>query len=94
MQMSPLCTKKNEQLEVGNYRPVSILPCMSKIFEGVLAEQIVTYFNTIFSDRLAAFRKGFGCDHVLLKLVEDWRQSLDQGQNVGAILMDLSKAFD
>ena len=86
--------KKKDKLEVGNYRPVSILPTMSKIFEGVLCDQIAAYFRNIFHDRLAAFRPGFGCEHVLMRLVEDWRKALDKGQLVGAMLMDLSKAFD
>ena len=58
--------KKKDKLEVGNYRPVSILPTMSKIFEGVLCDQIAAYFRNIFHDRLASFRPGFGCEHVLM----------------------------
>ena len=36
----------------------------------------------------------YGCNHVLLKLVEDWKYAIDRGEHVGAILMGLSKAFD
>ena len=43
---------------------------------------------------LAAFRKGFGCQAILRRLVEDWKRALDSHQYVGAILMDLSKVFD
>ena len=81
-------------MQVGNYRPVAILPTKSKIFELVLCDQIAAYFRNIFHDRLAAFRPGFGCEHVLMRLVEDWRKALYKGQLVGAMLMDLSKAFD
>ena len=52
------------------------------------------YFMGILSHYLSAFRKMYGCNHVLLKLVEDWKYALDRGEHVGAILMDLSKAFD
>ena len=48
------------------------------------------YFNPF----LAAFRKGFGCQSTLLRLLEDWRKALDNHECVAAILMDLSKAFD
>ena len=48
----------------------------------------------IFSSYLSAFRKDYGCHHVLLKLLEDWKLSLDKGESIGAILTDLSKAFD
>ena len=59
-----------------------------------MADQIMKHFSNIFSENLAAFRQGFGCNHVLMKLTEMWRKSLDEGKVVAAILMDLSKAFD
>jgi hypothetical protein len=43
---------------------------------------------------LSAFRKGYGCQTALLKVIEDWKKALDQNRYVAAILMDLSKAFD
>ena len=49
---------------------------------------------TIFNPFLAAFRKGFGCQTTLLRLLEDWQKALDDRKYVAAILMDLSKAFD
>ena len=47
-----------------------------------------------FNPFLAAFRKGFGCQSTLLRLLEDWRKALDNNECVAAILMDLSRAFD
>ena len=52
------------------------------------------YFNNIFHPYLCAFRKGHGCQTILLKLIEDWRTALDKNQYIAAVLMDLSKAFD
>ena len=78
----------------GNYRPVSILPSCSKIFERLLYDQLYLFFEQILSALLAAFRKKFSCEHVLIKLVEDCKAALDHGGHVGMILMDLSKAFD
>ena len=52
------------------------------------------YFNHIFHPFLAAFRSGFGCQSTLLRILEDWKKALDENKYVGAILMDLSKAFD
>ena len=57
-------------------------------------EQLSDHLNASFHPFLAAFRKGFGCQSTLLRLLEDWRKALDNQQCVGAILMDLSKAFD
>ena len=47
-----------------------------------------------FDNFLCAFRKGHGCQTTLLRLLEDWKQALDNNEYVAAILMDLSKAFD
>jgi hypothetical protein len=81
-------------MDKSNYRPVSILPIPSKIFEKVLSEQLSKYFDKIFNNFLCAFRKGHGCQTTLLRLLEDWKYALDKNEYVAAILMDLSKAFD
>jgi hypothetical protein len=86
--------KKKDPLDKQNYRPVSILPTVSKIFERVLHDQLASNFEHIFSPFLAAFRKGYGCQTTLLRILEDWRRAVDNHKCVGAILMDLSKAFD
>ena len=52
------------------------------------------YFMCILSSYLSVFRKRYGCHHVLIKLIEDWKSALDRGENASSILMDLSKAFD
>ena len=76
------------------YRKLSILQIPSKRFEKVLSEQLSSYFDAIFDNFLCAFRKGHGCKTTLLRLLEDWKQALDNNEYVEAILMDLSKAFD
>jgi hypothetical protein len=86
--------KKNSQLEVGNYRPVRILPVVSKFFERAIYEQFSHYFENIFHPSLSAFRPGFGCNTALLKFIEDWKKAIDCNQYTAAVLMDLSKAFD
>ena len=55
---------------------------------------MLDHINKILSVKISAFRKGYIPQHVLLKLNEEWRKHLDNNQVVGAILMDLSKAFD
>ena len=92
-QVTPIY-KKDDPFTEKNYRPVSILPTLSKIYERLLSEQLTEHFNSIFHDFLSAFRASYGCQTTLLRLVEDWKQALDNNMYVGAILMDLSKAFD
>ena len=81
-----------DPLDKKNYRPVSILPTISKVYEMVLSDQLTEFSENIFHDYLCAFRKGHGWQTTLLRLLEDWKVALDK--NVAAILMDLSKAFD
>ena len=92
-QVSPLF-KKDDPFIKKNYRPVSILNSHSKIFESLIHCQLSEHFENIFNNYLAACRKGFGCQTTLLRLAEDWRRDLHNQLYVGAVLMDLSKAFD
>ena len=92
-ELSPLF-KNNDNLITDNYRPLSILPSVSKIFEKVLNQQLYEYFQNILSGLLSAFRKKYGCHHVLTRLVEDCKKALDKHMHVGLLLLDLSKAFD
>jgi len=86
--------KENSRLNKKDYRPVSVLTVFSKIFERYILNKMLEHVNTILSDKISAYRKGYSTQHVLLKLTEEWRKHLDQNQIVGAVLMDLSKAFD
>ena len=86
--------KSKDVFNKENYRPLSILPSLSKIYERMLYDQMFAFFENIFNDMLAAYRPRYGCPPVLLKLIEDWKNALDKKENIGAILMDLSKAFD
>ncbi len=52
------------------------------------------YFKSIFNDMLCAYRKKYGTEHVLIKLIDSWKCALDENKFVGTVLMDLSKAFD
>ena len=70
------------------------MPITSLIHERVIHEQLSEYLDDMFNPFLAAFRKVYGCQTTLLRLLEDWRSALDKHKHVAAILMDLSKAFD
>ena len=74
-----------------NYRPISILPNISKIYENCLYNQMQTYFDNLLSKYQCGFCKGFNAQHCLVSMIEKWRESVDSG---GALMTDLSKAFD
>ena len=86
--------KKGEKSLKDNYRPVSILPTISKIFENDMYEQIYSYFKKYFSPFLCGFRKGYNTQDCLTILIESWKAAIDNNNNAGAVLTDLSKAFD
>ena len=86
--------KKDNCLLTKNYRPVSVLPCLSKVLELVLNNQLKSFTNKILSPLISAYRAGYSCEFTLIKLIETWRQALDKGEATAAVLMDLSKAFD
>ena len=92
-EVSPIF-KKNDKLSKLNFRPVSILPSISKLFECVMNDQLMSHFINIFHSLWSAFRRGYSCQSILLKFIEDAKLALDDKKIVGAIFMDLSKAFD
>ena len=87
-------SKKSKKDVKGNYRPVSILPILSKIFEKCMFKQLSNFFDNILSKYQCGFRKGYSTQHCLLAMLEKWKKAVDNGKAFGALLTDLSKAFD
>ena len=83
-----------KQLTKDNYRPISILPAVSKVFEKIMYDQIEIYMNTHLSDYLCGFRKGYSTQYCLLSMLEKWKKALDKHNVAGGLLTDLSKSFD
>ena len=86
--------KKKDKTYVENYRPVIVLPTVSKISARIMQKQITDYIGKFLSLFLCGYRKGFSTQYALLSLIERWRLCLDKQDFTGALLMDLSKAFD
>ena len=86
--------KKGDNLAKGNYRPVSVLTSISKIFESIMCDQINAFIEPMMSHKLSAYRKLYSCEDVLLRCIEDWKHAVDMNYVVGCVSMDLSKAFD
>ena len=62
--------KKDGRTEKSNYRPISVLSNVSKIYERCLYEQMYSYFDKIFSKNQCGFRKGLNTQHILLAMIE------------------------
>ena len=80
--------------QIPLYRPLNVCTSFSKILERYNLNSMLDHVNKIISKHITAYRKGHSCQHVLLKLTEEWRKYIDQNKIVGSLLMDLSKAFD
>ena len=90
--MSPVFKKKDKTF-VENYRPVSVLPTVSKIFERIMQKQISDDIGKFLSPFLCGYRKGFSTENTLLTLAERWKFCLDKQGLAGTLLMDLSKVL-
>ena len=86
--------KKDEDRRKENYRPVSVLTALSKVYEKVMYDQLYNTFCRHLSQNLSGFLKSHSCCTALLKMTEDWRRSLDRRESALAVAVDLSKAFD
>ena len=86
--------KKDDRLLKENYRPISILPTLSKVYERFLHQQMYEYFDKFFSQFLCGYRKGHSTQHALLYMLEKLKMALDSGMCTGILMTDLSKAFD
>ena len=61
-----------------NYRPVSVLPVVSKVFERIMHKQISEYINQFLSPHLCGYRQGFSTQQALVSLIEKWKAILDK----------------
>ena len=88
--------KKDDILNPKNYRPVAILPILSKILERAIFEQVVEYFETnqLFHPNHHGFRKHHNTCTALLQMYDGWVEAADRGELTGVCLLDMSAAFD
>ena len=88
--------KKGDASLFGNYRPISLLPSISKIFEKVVYMQVYSYFkiNKLFFGSQYGFRDEHSTELASLEFVDKTLKQLDKGEIPIAIFLDLSKAFD
>ena len=73
---------------------MSILPPISKVFERNMYDQMYSYIDKYLSPFLFGFRKGYSTQQCLMIMIDKWNQAIDKGKLAGALLTDLSKAFD
>ena len=88
--------KAGASTEVANYRPISLLPILSKIFERLLRSRLLEYFNenNVLCKHQFGFRSGHDTSDAILEFLNHCYSSLDCRKHLLAIYIDLSRAFD
>ena len=91
--VKPLHKKTEDERCISNFWPVSILNTFSKIYEIFAKNRLVSNIEEFFSLFLVAYRKAYSTQNVLIRMIEEWKENLDNNFIAGAVLTDLSKAF-
>ena len=88
--------KKDDPLDCVNYRPISLLPIFSKIFEKIIYSRMYEFLesNKLIYNRQFGFRANHSTNHALISMTESIKSFLDSGDFVAGIFIDLEKAFD
>ena len=82
--------------DTNNYRPISILPVVSKIIERAVHNHVYSYVSQheILNEHQSGFRPGHSTESALVDMVDDWLSNINSGKMTGMALIDLRKAFD
>ena len=88
--------KKNDKLEVSNYRPISVLNSVSKLLEKCVYDQVQNYLSKhdVIYGYQSGFRPGFSTESCLMYLTDFIKDNISKGLYVGTLLLDVQKAFD
>ena len=90
--------KKEDKTLIKNFRPISLLPVFSKIFERIIYNSLLNYFlsNKLFPPSQSGFLPGDSCIAELLSIIHEIQTSFDENPTVAVrgVFLDISKAFD
>ena len=88
--------KTKESIELTNFRPISVLPVLSKVLERVVYDQLMSYLlnHNLLYERQSGFRPHYSTQDVLLHVTDSWRRAIDESEFTAAAFLDISKAFD
>ncbi len=93
--MIPL-PKTNDLSEPNNFRPISILPLLSKPIERHIHKHLLNFLteHNLLCQSQSGFRPQHSCHTALAKLCDNWLSAINNSEVVGAVFLDLKKAFD
>ena len=93
--VTPIFKSGKEEFQ-NNYRPISVLPCFSKILERIMYNRLYSHIieNNILYNKQFGFQKSHSTEHAILQLTNQIFQSFEQNKFIIGIFIDLPKAFD
>ena len=89
--------KKGDPYDSSNYRPVSLLPIISKVLESLVFQQLHDHLDNTpgaIPNEQFAYRRNHSTEYLLPLAINNWQRSMDTGDSTAVLLLDMSKAFD
>ena len=88
--------KSGSKDDINNYRPISILPTISKLIEKWVEKQFSQYLNDfqLLHKSQSGFRPEHSTESALILMIDSWLKAINEGKMVGCVLVDFRKAFD
>ena len=88
--------KDGDPQDIQNYRPISVLPFLSKVFEKIISYYIIEFLDLhdVLYDKQFGLRQCHSTSHAVITLVEKITHALDRGKIVGGVFIDFKKAYD
>ena len=87
----PCVLKKEIESDKVNYRPVSILTNLSKIYVKLIYQQLYEHFNSILSPKQCGFRRGYSTQQCLMVVLQKFKESKGKGEEFGAFSLTFLK---
>ena len=88
--------KAGDNSDIGNYRPISVIPCFSKILESLMYNRLYKYLkeNNILYEKQFGFQGGYSTSDAIVQLVGKIFDSFEKDQFTLGVFIDLPNAFD
>ena len=88
--------KEGDKADISNYRPISVLPVIARLFEKLIANKLYQHINNngYFSSEQSGLLHLYSTVTSLVKSIDDWYNGMDLGKLTGVVFIDLKKAFD
>ena len=94
--VTPIFKNQGQKDDKSNYRPISVLPILSKVYEKHIHESLYEYCNknNILHNLQSGFRKGYSTESALIRIIDQMLFDLDSNKISGLVFVDYKKAFD